>query len=329
MVKTLSTVQAGGDQKRMALSLGEKLRQAREERGISISEVAEQTRISPLYLKSIEKDDYKPLPGGIFNKGFVRSYARYIGFDEEEALRDYAEMMSSGEIGADSEPQVYHPEVLSDGPSLRSLMPLVIFGAVILILVVGGIALLVNYFSNRPAANSAANSSPAANSAGPTPAQSPETVLPTGVPAMGTVRIEFSTAGEDVSLNAFLDGAEMNPTVLPGKPVVFEPKQSLRVRYSKYRAPSVRMSINGKDISLPQSPANPKREPIEFDITSDNLQRVWQAGEIRFASQAQPATAVTPRPRPSPNANSSAAGRPAVRPSLPPVNAPVTRRTPQ
>jgi len=79
----------------MSLSLGEKLRQAREERGISVSEVAEQTRISPLYIKAIENDDYKPLPGGIFNKGFVRSYARYVGFDEEEALRDYAELIGA------------------------------------------------------------------------------------------------------------------------------------------------------------------------------------------------------------------------------------------
>ena len=70
------------------------MRQAREERGISISEVAEQTRISPLYLKSIEKDDYKPLPGGIFNKGFVKSYARFIGYDENQALQEYGQLMA-------------------------------------------------------------------------------------------------------------------------------------------------------------------------------------------------------------------------------------------
>ena len=70
----------------MSLTLGEKLRQAREERGISISEVAEQTRISPHYLDSIENDDYRTLPGGIFNKGFVKSYAKYVGIDEQDAL---------------------------------------------------------------------------------------------------------------------------------------------------------------------------------------------------------------------------------------------------
>ena len=74
--------------------MGEKLRQAREERGISISEVAEQTRISPMYLESIEEDNYKPLPGGIFNKGFVKSYAKYVGLDEQEALLDIPGMIA-------------------------------------------------------------------------------------------------------------------------------------------------------------------------------------------------------------------------------------------
>ena len=77
----------------MSITLGEKLRQAREERGISISEVAEQTRISPMYLECIESDNYKPLPGGIFNKGFLKSYAKYVGLDEQEVLQEYARLV--------------------------------------------------------------------------------------------------------------------------------------------------------------------------------------------------------------------------------------------
>ena len=107
----------------MSLSLGEKLRQAREERGISISEVAEQTRISPLYLKSIEKDDYKPLPGGIFNKGFVRSYARYIGFDEDEALADYAQIVAEDATLTEADHGVHRPQVMTDDAMAQSVAP--------------------------------------------------------------------------------------------------------------------------------------------------------------------------------------------------------------
>src|SRR5438045_1412032 len=100
----------------MSLTLGEKLRQAREERGISISEVAEQTRISPHYLDSIENDDYRTLPGGIFNKGFVKSYAKYVGIEEQEALQDYSHLTASqqGEGAPSEEPKTYRPEVLTD-----------------------------------------------------------------------------------------------------------------------------------------------------------------------------------------------------------------------
>jgi cytoskeletal protein RodZ len=68
-------------------SLGEKLRQAREARGVSISEIAEQTRISSHYLEAIESDDYRTLPGGIFNKGFVKSYANMSGLMSRKRCR--------------------------------------------------------------------------------------------------------------------------------------------------------------------------------------------------------------------------------------------------
>ena len=77
---------------------------AREARGISISEVAEQTRIAPMYIECIENDNYKPLPGGIFNKGFVKSYARFIGLDEQEALQDYSRLIAQTEGAAPAAP---------------------------------------------------------------------------------------------------------------------------------------------------------------------------------------------------------------------------------
>ena len=97
----------------MSLTLGEKLRQAREERGFTISEVAEQTRISSLYLQSIENDDYNTLPGGIFNKGFVKSFAKFVGLNEQEALDDYGRLISQTETSDPDELKVFRPEVLS------------------------------------------------------------------------------------------------------------------------------------------------------------------------------------------------------------------------
>ena len=80
----------------MASSFGEQLRLAREARGISLREISEQTRISTRYLEAIEADDYKRLPGGIFNKSFIKAYAKYIGYAEKGSLEAKAHGARSG-----------------------------------------------------------------------------------------------------------------------------------------------------------------------------------------------------------------------------------------
>ena len=66
----------------MAAGIGEQLRLAREARGIALRDISEQTRISMRYLEAIETDDYNRLPGGIFNRSFIKAYAKFVGFDE-------------------------------------------------------------------------------------------------------------------------------------------------------------------------------------------------------------------------------------------------------
>lgn len=70
-------------------TLGEELRQAREKRGISLRQISDATHIGVRFLQAIEDDDYKILPGGIFNRAFVKSFAKYIGVDEQYALDLY------------------------------------------------------------------------------------------------------------------------------------------------------------------------------------------------------------------------------------------------
>jgi cytoskeleton protein RodZ len=87
----------------MAESIGEKLRLARETRGIALRDISEQTRISMRYLEAIESDDYRRLPGGIFNRSFIRAYAKFIGYDEQQAIDDYGQTMRErGETEEDS-----------------------------------------------------------------------------------------------------------------------------------------------------------------------------------------------------------------------------------
>src|SRR4030095_15218806 len=67
-------------------SFGASLKRERELRGISLQEVAEATRIRPQYLEAIESDRFETLPGFTFLKGYVRSYAQYVGLNPDEVL---------------------------------------------------------------------------------------------------------------------------------------------------------------------------------------------------------------------------------------------------
>jgi len=68
---------------------GEKLRREREMRGVSLEEIAESTKIGTRNLRALEQEDFDKLPGGIFNKGFVRAYSRFLGLDEEQTVSDF------------------------------------------------------------------------------------------------------------------------------------------------------------------------------------------------------------------------------------------------
>ena len=61
------------------ITLGGKLRAARTERGISLEDISEETKISLRYLKAIESSDAAGLPGTVFARNFTRQYAQYIG----------------------------------------------------------------------------------------------------------------------------------------------------------------------------------------------------------------------------------------------------------
>lgn len=70
-------------------AFGESLRREREMRGVSLDEISSATKISLRFLDAIEREDFSKLPGGIFVRSFIRSYARYLGLDEERVVADF------------------------------------------------------------------------------------------------------------------------------------------------------------------------------------------------------------------------------------------------
>ena len=140
----------------MAASIGEQLRLAREARGIGLREICDQTRISVHYLEAIEADDYKRLPGGVFNRSFIKAYARCIGYSEREAIEGYTRYLREhGDNSDDVNTTPMHSKVYTDTPATRSPFLTVALAILILALLTAGALAALHWYQKR------ANASPA------------------------------------------------------------------------------------------------------------------------------------------------------------------------
>jgi cytoskeleton protein RodZ len=76
-------------------SFGQKLKLEREKRNITLEQISVSTKIGIRMLQALEEDKFNQLPGGIFNKGFVRAYSRFLSLDEDQTIADY--LQASGD----------------------------------------------------------------------------------------------------------------------------------------------------------------------------------------------------------------------------------------
>jgi len=82
-------------------SFGQKLKLEREKRNVTLEQISVSTKIGIRMLQALEEDKFNQLPGGIFNKGFVRAYSRFLGLDEDQTIADY--LQASGDVPASTE----------------------------------------------------------------------------------------------------------------------------------------------------------------------------------------------------------------------------------
>jgi cytoskeleton protein RodZ len=88
----------------MANGVGQTLREARRRREVELSAVEEATRIRPRFLRAIENEEWDALPGGVYTRGFIRTYAAFLGLDGDRLAEDYRRDVEGAAGGR--EPQV-------------------------------------------------------------------------------------------------------------------------------------------------------------------------------------------------------------------------------
>ncbi len=111
-------------------AFGQRLKREREMRGIGLEEIATSTKIGIRMLRALEDERFDLLPGGIFNKGFVRAYAKHVGIDEEQAVADF--LVATGEVTA---PSAAEPEPEAR-PAASSTSRWLIAAAVLVVLAI-------------------------------------------------------------------------------------------------------------------------------------------------------------------------------------------------
>lgn len=116
-------------------ALGERFRAAREARGLTLSEVAEQIRIRSVYLTAIEEENWPSIGAPVYVRGFLRTYARFLGLDPEEAV---GEFNASGHVLAEPAAPSY-----GETPARRanrSLLPFIWVASVVAVLLIAYVA---------------------------------------------------------------------------------------------------------------------------------------------------------------------------------------------
>ncbi|MDQ6748298.1 MAG: DUF4115 domain-containing protein [Candidatus Dormibacteraeota bacterium] len=225
--------------------LGSKLKQARETKQLSLQEVEWATKIRGEYLQALEDEEFDRLPSGTHARGFLRSYAAYLGLESDTMVDEYNNSTAT--------------EIVSTRPAVRprqrdfTLTPGMIVGAALIILI-GIFGLYLKTQFDKYQASRAADAQPTPQlhlSELPTPSPIPSaTVSPSPSTAPGALVVVVRVATRtwlqvDVDGKASGETATVGKVFPPGTQLTFNGTQEVHVISGNPGDTSV--TVNGKD----------------------------------------------------------------------------------
>jgi len=279
-------------------TFGESLKREREMRGVTLEEISAATRIATRFLRAIENEQWDQLPGGVFNRGFVRAVARYLGLDEESIVAEYT-------LAVGDRPTV--PVWTGSPPAVAPQQPWlawIVATVVILALLAGG-WFGTRWFLARRAAKRAAQAAAMSAASSPSspdaPQQNPGDLAPvsSGMPspdalaaASGAPAVATDSAPAAASISTLTDQLELKietekrtkVTIVADKDVVYDGNMKAgenhffsamdHFQVSAKDAGVLHMELNGKTLA----PIGPPGHNGKVTLTRNDLKGVTGGG---------------------------------------------------
>jgi cytoskeletal protein RodZ len=232
-------------------NFGERLKRERELREVTLEEITQATRIGSRFLQALENEEWDKLPGGVFNRGFVRSIAHYLGLDEEAFLAEYDLAHAAH---ADQQAQKHAQKMEDRIPPTPLWVPVALVAGILLLaaaIIAGGIyswRRFVRHSTPKPAASAII---PAANisldaSASPIPASNRSSLLAANQTSASESSLDLSASASAMThVRVQADGAlVLDDAVRPGENRHFFAKTEFVV--STADSSAVLLELNGE-----------------------------------------------------------------------------------
>src|SRR5881392_1067463 len=100
-------------------AFGERLRRQRQHQKLSLTEIAASTKVGASHYAALERGDCSRWPGGVYNRAFIRAYAKAVGLDADETATEFAEYFESAPAPASIDPAAAAPADAPAKPPLR------------------------------------------------------------------------------------------------------------------------------------------------------------------------------------------------------------------
>jgi cytoskeletal protein RodZ len=244
--------------------IGVTLREARNRRKVDLSEVEAAIKIRVRYLQAIENEEWDALPGGAYTRGFIRTYAFYLGLDGERLADDYRR--STAPVGGERVPKRVEPVPMGTrGRSRVSGWAVIAAVCVLLVALVVGIGLLGgNGGSSSPGTAPAAKEGQAR---GKKRDRGSSTVAQPGVAMRLAATAEVWVCVLDNEEKPLVDGQILEEGAEAG------PFRSGGFEIALGNG-SVTMFVDGKQADVPASSS-----PVGYRIASDGALNVLEEGE--------------------------------------------------